>query len=138
MIRQTAKLNRHQIYHVYSICQHPEDCSPQLGYTYIRIRQIPSCPCYKYHLSMMILNSRDWHEYIWLPISENNLTICSISFKYWPYTYIYWYNAINTINPFKQLKCALESKLPSFKTFKNCKNFRVTHWPQQSTYRLNY
>ena len=27
---------------------------------------------------------------------------------------------INTINPFKQLKCALESKLSNFKIFENC------------------
>ena len=41
--------------------------------------------------------------------------------------YIYWYDAINTINLFKQLKCALESKLSDFKIFENCKNFCLTH-----------
>ena len=33
---------------------------------------------------------------------------------------IYWYDAIRTINPFKQLKRALESKLSIFKIFDNC------------------
>ena len=49
-------------------------------------------------------------------MSENNLTVAF--FKYWPYI-----DAISTINPFKQLKCALESKFSNFKIFKNCKYF---------------
>ena len=33
---------------------------------------------------------------------------------------INWYDAIGTINPFKQLKCALELKLSTFKIIENC------------------
>ena len=33
---------------------------------------------------------------------------------------MYWYNAISAINPFKQLKRALELKLLNFKIFENC------------------
>ena len=58
---------------------------------------------------------------------------------------INWYEAISTINPFKQPKCALESKLLNFKNFANCKIFVCLptglpawpHHPQKSTYLLN-
>ena len=33
---------------------------------------------------------------------------------------IYWYDVNSTINPFKQLKRTLESKLTNFKIFENC------------------
>ena len=36
---------------------------------------------------------------------------------------IYSYDAISTINRFKQLKRALESKLSNFKIFENCQHF---------------
>ena len=36
---------------------------------------------------------------------------------------MYWYYAISAINPFEQLKCALELKLSNFKIFENCKYF---------------
>ena len=55
---------------------------------------------------------------------------------------INWYEAISTINPFKQPKCALESKLLNFNIFANCKIFVCLptpwpHHPQKSTYLLN-
>ena len=49
---------------------------------------------------------------------ENNLTE-TFFFNMLPYT-IYWYDAINTLNPFKQFKRALELKLSNFKIFENC------------------
>ena len=36
---------------------------------------------------------------------------------------MYWYDAINTINPFKQLKCNLELKFSDFKIFKKLQEF---------------
>ena len=44
---------------------------------------------------------------------------------------INWYEAISIINPFKQPKCALESKLLNFKNFANCKIFVClpAYWP---------
>ena len=48
---------------------------------------------------------------------ENNLTT-TFSLNMLPT--IYWYDAINTINSFKQLKRALESKLSNFEIFENC------------------
>ena len=50
--------------------------------------------------------------------SETNLTIAFLSNT--DHMYIYWCDAFSTINPFKQLKCALESKLLNFKIFKSC------------------
>ena len=47
----------------------------------------------------------------------------SISFKYWPY--IYWYEAISAMNPFKQPKRASELKLSNFKNFAHCKILSV-------------
>ena len=52
-------------------------------------------------------------EYIWLPMSENNLTVSltvGISFKYWPYISIRTklYYIYSAINPFKQPKRAFK------------------------------
>ena len=49
-----------------------------------------------------------------------NATLQHFYSKY--YHKIYWYDAIGIINPFKQLKCALESKLSNFKIFKTASN----------------
>ena len=43
----------------------------------------------------------------------------NVSFKYW--SFIYWYEAIDSINPFKQPKHALQFKLSNFKNFVNYK-----------------
>ena len=43
----------------------------------------------------------------------------NVTFKYW--SFIYWYEAIGSINPFKQPKHALQLKLSNFKNFVNCK-----------------
>ena len=70
-------------------------------------------------LSMIVLNSRDWQGIYGFPCLRKQ-TYNNISFKYWPC--IYWYEVINTINPSKQPKHALELKLPNLKDV-NCKNF---------------
>ena len=44
----------------------------------------------------------------------------NISFKYW--AYVYWYDVISIINPFKQPKHTSELKLSNFKNFVSCKN----------------
>ena len=69
-------------------------------------------------LSTIVLHSRDLTWNIWFPMSYS-----SISFKYWPY--IYSYEATSAINPFKQPKRAFKLKLPNFKIFANCKDFRL-------------
>ena len=71
-------------------------------------------------LSTLVHNSRDQHEKYGFPKKthlESNLAT-TFSSKYC-HT-IYWYDAISTINPFKQLKRALESKLSNFKIFESC------------------
>ena len=51
--------------------------------------------------------------------------------------HIYWYNAINNINPSKQLKRALESKLSNFKIFKTASIF-VSLTDQVLETRINH
>ena len=50
---------------------------------------------------MIALNSRDLHGIYGFP-SMKNQSYNNVSFKYW--LFIYWYEAIGTINPFKQPK----------------------------------
>ena len=99
-------------------------------------------------LSMIVLNSsRDWQGINGFPCLKNKPHKI-VSFKIISF---YWYEAIGTINPFKQPKRALELKLSNFKNFVNCKHFvclpaclpacppaRPPAWLQQSTYHLDY
>ena len=81
------------------------------------------CTCiikYAVSLSTLVLNSRDRQGNLWLPQKCIYKTTLQ---QYFPSKYchkIYWYDAISTINPFKKLKRALESKLSNFKNFENC------------------
>ena len=70
-------------------------------------------------LSTLVLNGRDRQGNVWLPQKWAYRT----TLQHFPSKYchkIYLYDAINTINPLKKLKCALESKLSNFKNFENC------------------
>ena len=65
-------------------------------------------------------NSRDRHEKYGFPKKthlQSNMTT-TFSFKILPYNLLVRY-AISAINPFKQLKRILESKLSNFKIFEN-------------------
>ena len=69
---------------------------------------------YYVSLSTLVLNSRDRHEKYDLlkkMCLENNLTT---TFSSTCYHTIYWYDAISTINSFKQLKTCSRIKVVEF------------------------
>ena len=78
-------------------------------------------------LSTVVLNSKDRHENLWLPGTkmrlEDNLT--TFSFNMLPYNLFVRCN-YSAINPSKQLKRALESKLSNFKIFENYSYYSIS------------